>query len=187
MTPELTPGMPAPIAVDKYDGHRRFIVWTRCLRVMPALLILLGEPGRVFETPAGARRLATTTLEYFPSARWWNVVSFYDATTGELLRHFCNVIAPARWDGQLLRYVDLDLDLVVTPAGTIGIEDLADFRHHARVWRYPAATRHQALLALRELRALALARQPPFTAEPFAIAFARAMSGEEFFPGRTAT
>lgn len=186
MTPGLEPGAPVPIAVDKYDGRRRFVVWTRCLRATPELLILLGEPGRVFETPAGARRLATTTLEYFPTARWWNIVSFYDATTGDLLRHFCNAIAPARWDGQLLRYVDLDLDLVVTPAGTVSIEDLADFRHHARLWRYPATTRHQALLALRELRALALAGRPPFTGEPFAAAFERAASGEEFFPRQLA-
>ena len=179
----MKPGTPVPIAVAKYDGRRRFLVETRCLLATPDLTILVGEPGRRFVTPDGARHLPSTTLEYFPAGRWYNVVSFFDTASGRLERHFCNVIEPARWDGGELRYVDLDLDLVVLPDGATAVEDLDDFRRHAREWRYPAAVRRGALRALRELCALAAARVAPFTAESFAVAHARAASGQTCWTG----
>lgn len=141
---------------------------TSCLVAAPTLLVLRGEPGRRFVTAHGVQRLPTTTIEYFPTGRWYNIVSFFDPDSGALRQHFCNAIAPAVWDGHALSYVDLDLDLVVNANGDVSVEDLDDFRCHARAWRYPAAVRHGALAALRELRALALCRRPPFTAAPLA-------------------
>ena len=179
----MNPGTPVPIVVAKYDGRRRFLVETHCLLATPDLIVLVGEPGRRFVTPDGVRRLPSTTLEYFPVDRWYNVVSFFDTASGRLERHFCNVIEPARWDGGELRYVDLDLDLVVLPDGESTVEDLDDFRRHAREWRYPAAVRRGALSALRELRALAAASVPPFTADQFAVAHARAATGQTCWTG----
>lgn len=172
------------IVVSKYDGRRRFLVETHALLVTPALLILHGAPGRAFVTAAGVRHLTTTaTLEYFPVGGWYNVVSLFDAASGALEQHFCNVIAPATWDGTTLSYVDLDLDLAVRPDPTgdtlrAEVEDLDDFRRHARAWCYPAPVRRGALTALRELRALAAGGRPPFTADPLPIAEARALRGE---------
>ena len=177
----MKPGTPVPIAVAKYDGRRRFLVETRCLLATPELTILVGEPGRRFVTPDGVRHLPSTTLEYFPVGRWYNVVSFFDTASGALERHFCNVLFPATRDGDRLRYVDLDLDLSVAPDGDglrATVEDLDDFRRNARRWRYPAGVRRGALAALRELRALAAGGQPPFTADPLPVAEARAHAGE---------
>ena len=180
----LSVGAPVPIAVRKYDGRRRFLVETRALLVTPALLILRGAPGRAFTTVEGARRLtATTTLEYFPVGGWYNVVSLFDAASGALEQHFCNVIAPVVWDGATLHYVDLDLDLTVRPDPAGGalravVEDMDDFRRNARAWRYPATVRRNALAALRELRSLSGSGRPPFTADPLPIAEGRALRGE---------
>lgn len=174
-----TPDAAVPIAVRKYDGRERFVVHTRALWSAPGLLILRGEPGRAFVTADGARHLPTTTLEYFPAGRWYNVVSFFGAD-GALEQHFCNVIVPAAWDGAALRYIDLDLDLRVTPTGPelrAIVEDLDDFRRNARRWRYPAPVRHGALAALRELRLLAARGCPPFTSDSLAVAEARARAG----------
>lgn len=175
---DLRPGAPVPIAVRKYDGRRRFVVLTEALLVTPALLIARGAPGRPFITAAGTRHPTTATLEYFPTGRWYNVISLFDGASGALERHFCNVLLPATWDGRELRYIDLDLDLNVTPEGRATVEDVADFRRNARAWRYPAAVRRGALAALRELRLLAGVGRPPFTADPLAVAEARARAGE---------
>lgn len=172
-----------PIVVRKYDGRRRFVVTTRALLVTPALLIARGDPGRPFATAGGTIHLETTTLEYFPAGRWYNVVSFFDTAGGALEQHFCNAIVPARWDGAALGYVDLDLDLRVTPDGRATVEDVADFRRNARAWRYPAAVRRGALAALRDLLALAASGRPPFTADPLAVAEARALAGETVWTG----
>lgn len=163
-----------PIAVRKYDGHRRFVVETMALAASPGLLVTRGEAGRRFVTVAETRHLPTITLEYFPAGRGYNILSHYEASSGVLLYHFCNVLAEATWDGATLAYIDLDLDLRVGPTGVATVEDVGDFRRNARRWRYPAATRRGALEALRELRALAARGAPPFTAEPLAVAEARA-------------
>jgi protein associated with RNAse G/E len=170
--------MPVPIAVRKYDGHRRFVVETVVLAARPGLLVARGEAGRRFTTGDGARHLPTITLEYFPAGCDYNILSYYDASSGALLYHFCNVLAGATWDGTTLAYIDLDLDLRVERTGAASVEDVGDFRRNARCWRYPAATRRGALTALRELRALAARGVPPFTAEPLAVATARVLAGE---------
>ena len=175
---ELAAGTPLPIAVRKYDGRHRFLVETAVLATSPTLLVARGAAGRRFITAGGTAHLPTVTLEYFPAGRWYNVLSYFDPTTGALERHFCNIIAPATWDGTTLSYIDLDLDLAVSPAGMVTIEDAGDFRRNARRWGYPAAVRHGALAALREVRELAARGVPPFTAAPLASAEARARAGE---------
>jgi len=170
--------VPVPIAVRKYDGHRRFVVETTALAARPALLVARGAAGRRFSAAGTTRHLPTITLEYFPVGRGYNVLSYYDAASGALLYHFCNVLAEATWDGATLAYIDLDLDLRVAPTGLATVEDVADFRRNARRWCYPAATRRGALAALREVRSLAARGVPPFTTAPLAIATARALTGE---------
>jgi uncharacterized protein len=170
--------MPAPIAVRKYDGRWRFLVDTTVLAARPALLVARGAPGRRFITATEVRQLSTMTLEYFPADRWYNVLSYFDSTSGALLYHFCNVLTAAAWDGQTLHYIDLDLDLRVMPTGEAVVEDVPDFRRNARQWRYPADVRRQTLVALRELRVLARQSAPPFTADPYSIAAARAHAGQ---------
>ena len=120
----------------------------------------------------------TVTLEYFPADRWYNLLSYFDSASGELLYHFGNVLTDAAWDGQTLHYIDLDLDLRVTSANIAIVEDVTDFRRNARQWRYPASVRRQALVALRELRALAAQGVPPFTADSYPVAENRARAGK---------
>lgn len=170
--------MPVPIAVRKYDGHRRFVVETTALAVRPGLLVARGEAGRRFITAGGTRHLPTVTLEYFPAGRGYNILSHYDATSGALLYHFCNVLTGATWDGTTLAYIDLDLDLRVEPTGRATVEDVGDFRRNARRRCYPAPIRRGALAALREVRALAARGLPPFTADPLTVAEERALAGE---------
>lgn len=181
-TGRLTANTPLPIAVRKYDGRQRFVVETVTLATTPTLLVARGAVGRRFITASATEHLTTITLEYFPAGRWYNILSYFDPTTGALERHFCNIIAPATWDGTTLSYIDLDLDLTVSPTGLVAIEDVGDFRRNARRWHYPAAVRHGALAALRELRTLAERGESPFNAAPLASAEARVLAGAEW-PG----
>lgn len=162
--------MPVPIAVRKYDGHRRFVVETTVLAACPDLLVARGAAGRRFITGGETRQLPTITLEYFPAGRGYNILSYYEATSGTLLYHFCNVLTATTWDGVTLAYIDLDLDLRVEPTGLATVEDVGDFRRNARRWRYPATIRRGAVVALREVRALAARGVPPFTAAPLTVA-----------------
>lgn len=166
-------GQAVPIAVRKFNGQQRFVVTTTVLLATPTLLVLRGAVGRRFVTAAGVTHLATASIEYFPVGRWYNLLSFFQPQGGALERHFCNLLLDVTWDGQMLHYVDLDLDLIVTPDGHASVEDLADFRTNARQWHYPAVVRRQTLAALRELRLLAAQQQAPFTSVPLDVALAQ--------------
>ncbi len=175
-TGQLPVGAAVPIVVRKYDGQQRFVVETTALVATPGLLIARGAVGRAFRTAQGVRQLPTVTLEYFPADRPYNVLSYFDPQTGALERHFCNLLTAATWDGTRLAYIDLDLDLSVLPNDEAVVEDLLDFRAHQRQWDYPKALRREVLTGLRELRALAAAQVPPFTAVPLAAAEALALA-----------
>lgn len=81
---------------------------------------------------------------------------------GGLHGWYCNVTTPAQYDGQTVRYVDLDLDLDVPAEGEPKVLDEDEFLENSRRMGYPPDVIDQARRALEELLALARSRQFPF-------------------------
>lgn len=119
-------------------------------------MIGLGLPGRptLHGNTAGGRD--DWSLEYLPLDLPYNIVSFFDPG-GHLKYHFCNVLTDARLDGSVLSYVDLDLDVVVTPDGGVRVEDEDQFERNSAAMGYPPEVRALALGAVEELVSLARA------------------------------
>ena len=75
---------------------------------------------------------------------------------------YCNVNQPPSFDGRVLSYIDLDIDVLVAPDLTYKILDLDDFGANARAYAYPDDVQLNARLALNELTALIEAGAFPF-------------------------
>jgi protein associated with RNAse G/E len=140
------------VRVFKYDGreHRR---WTARVVQQAGPLIVLHA---VFEEEVnhdllGKIASGTTSKEFYWLDRWYNVFRFGD-------RFYCNVTQPPQFDGAVLRYVDLDLDILVERDFSYRILDLEDFE----AWSYPAEVQHNARQALNELIMLIESRGFPF-------------------------
>ncbi len=56
-------------------------------------------------------------VETFYMDRWYNIFEIYDRDNGRFKGWYCNVGKPAQIEGETLSYVDLALDLWVTPEG----------------------------------------------------------------------
>jgi protein associated with RNAse G/E len=79
------------------------------------------------------------------------------------LRNFyCNVNVPPSFDGKVLRYIDLDIDILVAPDLSYRIVDEDEFVSNAARYQYPPRILEQAYQALEELVTLIEKRGFPF-------------------------
>lgn len=150
------------VSVRKYDGreHRR---WHACIAKHEGSLLILDA---VFEEEIehdllGTIALGTVSTEYYWLDRWYNVFRFSDQS-GKLKNYYCNVNQPPSFDGRVLSYIDLDIDVFVAPDLTYKILDLDDFEANARAYAYPEDVQANAHGALKELTKLIEARAFPF-------------------------
>ncbi|HEX9630376.1 MAG TPA: DUF402 domain-containing protein [Pyrinomonadaceae bacterium] len=103
----------------------------------------------------------TRSLEYYWLDRWYNVFRF-SRPNGELRNYYCNVNVPPSFNGGILSYVDLDLDILVAPDFSFQILDAKDFERNAEVYGYDDEIRANAQRALEELVAMIEKRSFPF-------------------------
>ena len=140
------------VQVFKYDGreHRR---WSARVAKQAGPLIVLDavfaeevEHDLLGNIPSG-----TVSKEYYWLDRWYNVFRFSD-------RFYCNVSQPPSFDGAVLTYVDLDIDVLVESDFSYRVLDVEDFEAS----QYPVEVQHNAQQALDELTRLIESRSFPF-------------------------
>ena len=142
--------------MQKYGGaeHRRWAA--RIAKQTDPLLVLDAVFDNEIEHDLiGTIAAGTISTEYYWLDRWYNVFRFSD-------RFYCNVSMPPSFDGQVLTYVDLDIDVLVKPDFSYQVLDLEDFEDNARVFNYPLEVRENAHAALAELIKLIETRSFPF-------------------------
>ena len=69
---------------------------------------------------------------------------------------------PPSFDGHVLSYIDLDIDVFVAPDLTYKILDVEDFEENARRYAYPEEVQANARRAVDELTALIESGAFPF-------------------------
>jgi uncharacterized protein len=150
------------VSVLKYDlvEHRRWPA--RIAKIEGPLMVL----HAVFEDEIehdllGTISSGTISTEYYWLDRWYNVFRFSDPDY-ELKNFYCNVNQPPTFDGRVLSYIDLDIDVLVAPDLTYKILDLEDFEANAERFAYPEDVQANAHRALKELTELIEARAFPF-------------------------
>jgi protein associated with RNAse G/E len=89
--------------------------------------------------------------EYYWLDRWYNVFRFNE-------RFYCNVTKPPSFDGSILTYVDLDIDVLVESDFSYRVLDLEDFEARS----YPAEVQQNARNALDEVINLVESKAYPF-------------------------
>jgi len=147
----------------KYDGveHRRWPA--RILSFEFPLLVLEGAFEEDIEHDLlGTIASGTLSTEYYWLDRWYNVFRFCDPDNS-LKSFYCNINVPPRFNGEVLSYVDLDIDVLVQPDFSYRVLDLEDFDRNSQLYSYPDHVRENAQRALVEITQLIEARAFPFT------------------------
>ena len=140
--------------------HRRWSA--QLLRQEGSLIVLDAVFDREIEHDLlGTISQGTLSLEYYWLDRWYNVFRFLEPH-GQLRNFYCNVNQPPVFDGIVLSYVDLDIDVLVEPDFSFKVLDLEEFERNAIQYGYPAELQLSARSALDELVGLIETRAFPF-------------------------
>jgi protein associated with RNAse G/E len=132
------------------------------LRQEGSLLVLDGEfDSEIEHDLLGTIACGTHSLEHYWLDRWYNVFRF-SQPTGELRNYYCNINVPPTFNGRVLSYVDLDLDILVQPDFSYQVLDAEDFERNAKRYSYSLETQDNARRAVAELIGMIQIRQFPF-------------------------
>lgn len=97
-------------------------------------------------------------IEWFYSDRWYNVFQVYDGDSPRLKGWYCNITRPAEISEGDVRADDLELDVFVSPNGTIMLLDEKEFS----ALDLPIEARIAALRAVETIRRCVTTREAPF-------------------------
>lgn len=146
----------------KYDGrvHREWRA--RLVERAGSLVVVEG----VFESEVrhpllGTVAVGTVSTEYYWTDLWYSVFRFREPD-GALRNYYCNVNCPIEFDGRLLTFVDLDIDVLVAPDFSFSVLDEDEFEAHAELYVYPREVREQVPRALADLIGMIEGRRFPF-------------------------
>ncbi len=150
------------VRVHKYDGSEHKSWTARVLKEDGTLLVLDAEfAEEVQHDLLGTIARGTKSIEYYWLDRWYNVFCFLHPD-GSLRNYYCNVNIAPGFDGQVLSYVDLDIDILVQTDFSYAILDLDEFEENAKRYGYPNTVVENAQLAVQQLVQLIENRSFPF-------------------------
>jgi uncharacterized protein len=150
------------VRVLKYDGTKHRTWTARAAKQTDSLLILDAVFDEEIEHDLiGTIACGTVSTEYYWLDRWYNVFRFSDRSD-TLNSFYCNVNMPPSFDGHVLQYVDLDIDVLVRPDFSYQVLDLEDFEVNARTYGYSPEVQENAYAALADLVQLIETRSFPF-------------------------
>lgn len=160
--PDLASGRPVTIASTKYDGSPHYEYKG----------VLLDEPGPLLRcfVPGGTRwrgyrgegvTEAPYTLLFFTDGRWYNIYHQHRPVGRRGQLTYANVALPPVRDGDTIRWVDLDVDVVCYPHG-IEVHDEDEFAVHRERWGYPPDLVDRVRATTEEMLRLAHASRFPF-------------------------
>ncbi len=150
------------VAVLKHDGveYRRW--HGRLVEYEGPLVVLDAEfEADVSHHLLGEIKRGSRLLEYYWLDRYYNVFRFLH-DDGSTRLYYCNINKPPTFDGQMLTYVDLDIDLIVRPDYSYDVLDLEEFAANAKHYGYSDDEKENVAAALKELLDLIRKRQFPF-------------------------
>ena len=156
------PSREVAVRVLKHDGteYRR---WRgRIVQHDGPLIVLEAEfDSDVSHQLLGEIKRGSRLIEYYWLDRWYNVFRFLH-DNGSTRLYYCNINTPPTFDGQLLTYIDLDVDVIVNPSLSYEVQDLEEFEVNSERYGYTAEEKKNVQKALAELTGIIKSRQFPF-------------------------
>ncbi len=154
------PGVNEPIRVLKLDLAGK-VTWQyegRVLSTPPGAVVLEAFFNRPdFPFLDTVFREHDRFVETFYTDRWYNVFEIHDRDTDDLKGWYCNVCRPATLGDGTVSYVDLALDLWVSPEGRQTVLDQDEFE----ALHLDITEQGYALAAMKELQQAFESKQPP--------------------------
>lgn len=143
-------------------GNRLHYEWnTLLLEKTKQHIFLLGEYGRKLHhhTKQKVFTVDNWTIEFFSFDSWFTLSA--DVVGGKIEQYYCNINEPAKMEGSIVSFVDLDLDLIQRN-GEWMVVDEDEFESNSVKFGYPDAIKQRAKQELVNLQIRINNKQFPF-------------------------
>lgn len=90
-------------------------------------VLVTKQDGRTWHTKEPA-------IMFFYKKRWFNIIAQLKSNG---IFYYCNIASPYVIDGDVLKYIDYDLDLRVFNDGAFKILDRNEYNYHKKLMKYP--------------------------------------------------
>ena len=159
----LEPTQKAIINSRKFDGRVHRSWKADFVEKQDSLLIFVGEFEEEIRHPKlGVIRRGTISHEYYWLDRWFNIFKFHEPE-GDLRNFYCNLNMPPRFENNVLDYIDLEIDVLVSKNFEIEILDREEFEENSKIFGYTDDLIAKTFETLDELLKLIEIRAFPFS------------------------
>ncbi|MFC5404535.1 DUF402 domain-containing protein [Cohnella soli] len=121
--------------------------------------VLLNDHTAIVEADGKEWVSRVPAVSFFMPDRWYNVVALIE---DKGIRYYCNLASPPYRYGNVITYIDYDLDVSFMPDGTVVELDRDEFFKHKEMFRYGEDVEARVEAALLELRGAIADRAVPF-------------------------
>lgn len=130
----LSVGDKVTIHCYKHDGsiHKSW-KYAYVLDIKEDLIVLGNENVLVTKEDGRTWRTKEPAIMFFYNNRWFNVIAQIKSNG---LFYYCNIASPYVIDGNVVKYIDYDLDLRVYNDGAFKILDKNEYTYHKRKMHY---------------------------------------------------
>jgi protein associated with RNAse G/E len=146
----------------KFDGtiHK---TWTaKLIEQKNTLLTFVGEfEKEVNHKQLGLIRRGTISYEFYWLDAWFNIFRFHEPD-GSLRNFYCNINMPPNFEGDVLDYVDLDIDVLIWKDFSIQILDTAEFLENSQKYNYSEEVKNKANEGVKKILEIIENREFPF-------------------------
>ncbi|SFE75582.1 hypothetical protein SAMN05216378_3960 [Paenibacillus catalpae] len=127
----------------KHDGHihrtwqRNYLVPTD--RLAPVhrdqnIIVLINRQTPILESDGKQWISRVPAVSFFIPGEWFNVVALLEDSG---IRYYCNIASPPYLQGDVLTYIDYDLDVIRTTDGNRYVVDQDEYQMHKLAYHYP--------------------------------------------------
>ena len=152
----------------KHNGHLHRM-WLENKRVPDELLhpdhaalgmvVTVNCRTRIVEAAGSEWFSRSPGVTFFLPGTWFNVVALIENGG---VRYYCNIASPPYVHGNLLTYIDYDLDLIVTPNGDKILVDQDEYERHKVSYHYSPAVEEKVRDGLAQLNERVDKKAEPF-------------------------
>ena len=96
-------------------------------------LVCANNKVKLIENDGRSHRTKEIAILFFYKKEWYNILAQLKKYG---LFYYCNIASPYIIDGNIIKYIDYDLDLRIFSYGTFKVLDKNEYRYHKITMRY---------------------------------------------------
>lgn len=124
------------VASTKYDGSPHYEFEADLVGADGPLIRCLDRAGTPWVGYRGEGRIRYEATVLYFTDRWYNVSHFHEPAGPRGMEWYVNIGFPASLEDGVLRWVDLDIDVILDRSG-VRVDDEDEFEEHRHRFGYP--------------------------------------------------